>query len=232
MIKIFVYYKCAIYLCEILFGNMSSHTELSTEEKIKKAAREQFLKHGYVGTRTRDIAQAAGINLALLNYYFRSKEKLFHIIIMETLTSLFDTLEVIIKDTSTSINQKVSLIVHEYLNALLTQPEIPTFILNEVRRDPKLLVSSLKIKHRVAGSNITLQWMQFAAENKIPPQYFIHILVNLMSMTVFPFIAKPMIGEVFSMQNDDFDVFIEQRRKFIPVWFDAIVQSFKNNNNE
>ena len=54
--------------------------DISTEEKIKEAARKIFHKKGYAGTRTRDIAEEAGINLALLNYYYRSKEKLFELI--------------------------------------------------------------------------------------------------------------------------------------------------------
>ena len=57
----------------------------STEEKIKIAARSVFHKKGYAATRTRDIAEEAGINLALLNYYFRSKEKLIDIIMTETM---------------------------------------------------------------------------------------------------------------------------------------------------
>ena len=59
----------------------------STEEKIKNAARIIFHQKGYAGTKTRDIAEEAGINLALLNYYFRSKEKLFGIIMVESLQS-------------------------------------------------------------------------------------------------------------------------------------------------
>ena len=59
--------------------------DTSTEEKIKEAARTVFHKKGFAATRTRDIAEEADINLALLNYYFRSKAKLFEIIMVETL---------------------------------------------------------------------------------------------------------------------------------------------------
>ena len=55
----------------------------STEEKIKEAARRVFTKKGYAATRTRDIAEESGYNLALINYYFRSKEKLFDIVMLE-----------------------------------------------------------------------------------------------------------------------------------------------------
>ena len=67
----------------------SVEVDLSTEEKIKEAAKKVFLKKGYAATRTRDIAEEAGINLALLNYYFRSKEKLFDLIMLEKLEKFF-----------------------------------------------------------------------------------------------------------------------------------------------
>ena len=50
---------------------------ITTEEKIIRAADKIFTQKGYAATRTREIAEEAGTNLALLNYYFGSKEKLF-----------------------------------------------------------------------------------------------------------------------------------------------------------
>ena len=64
----------------------------TTEEKIKSAARTVFHTKGFAATKTRDIAKEAGINLALLNYYFRSKEKLFQIIMMDSIHSLFQSI--------------------------------------------------------------------------------------------------------------------------------------------
>lgn len=58
-------------------------TDLSTEQKIIEAARKVFTRKGYSATRTRDIAEEAGLNLALLNYYFRSKQKLFELVMAE-----------------------------------------------------------------------------------------------------------------------------------------------------
>jgi len=68
--------------------------DLSTETKIKEAARVVFYKKGFSATRTRDIAEEAGINLALLNYYFRSKEKLFEIIMFETFSAFVQSMAV------------------------------------------------------------------------------------------------------------------------------------------
>ena len=206
---------------------MQSSETLSTQEKIKAAAREVFIKKGYAAAKTRHIADVAGINLALLNYYFRSKEKLFHIIIMETLAELFDTFEAIIKNPETSIPDKVRLMVTAYLDTLVVQPDIPLFIINEVNRNPKLVIQDLKINERIQSEHFIQQWSAFAAKNGIPTQHFIHILVNTVSMTVFPFLAKPVLSEVFGIKDQDFVDFVNQRKQLIPTWFDVIVQSYK-----
>src|SRR3990170_3876838 len=90
----------------------------STEEKIKEAARIIFTQKGFAATRTRDIAEAAGLNLALLNYYFRSKEKLFDIIMMESLQYFMKGIGEIVTNEESSLEDKVSGIVSHYIDML------------------------------------------------------------------------------------------------------------------
>ena len=85
--------------------------DVSTEERIKQAARIIFQKKGLAASRTRDIAEAADVNLALLNYYFRSKENLFEIIMLETIGDFANKLIEVLNDTSTSFEYKVEQIV-------------------------------------------------------------------------------------------------------------------------
>src|SRR5690349_22519623 len=96
---------------------------LSTEDKIKEAARKVFTQKGYAATRTRDIAEEAGINLALLNYYFRSKEKLFEIVILEKMHILLGKIGPAMMDERTSIEQKVEQIAEHYINTLVANPD-------------------------------------------------------------------------------------------------------------
>src|ERR1700748_2737311 len=77
--------------------------EISTEEKIKAAAKKLFTQKGFAATRTRDIAEEAGINLALLNYYFRSKEKLFELIMMENFRQFLQGIKVKFLDENMTI---------------------------------------------------------------------------------------------------------------------------------
>src|SRR5437868_1165754 len=115
----------------------------STEEKIKEAARGVFTRKGYAGTRTRDIAEESGYNLALINYYFRSKEKLFDIIMLEHLQAFIHGLIGIVNDPDTSLQEKIEIIIAHYIDMLIQNPNLPLFILNEVNADPTKLVAKL-----------------------------------------------------------------------------------------
>ena len=87
-----------MYFCPRNQIAMSNTNNISAEERIKAAARKVFHQKGYAATRTRDIAEEAGINHAMLNYYFRSKEKLFQIVMTETMTQFFKGVGVILNE--------------------------------------------------------------------------------------------------------------------------------------
>src|ERR1700681_3003787 len=90
----------------------------STEEKIKEAARKLFTQKGFAATRTRDIAEEAGINLALLNYYFRSKQKLYDIIMIENFRQFIQGISMNVFDEKTSIQEKIEKIAIAYIDFL------------------------------------------------------------------------------------------------------------------
>ena len=86
--------------------NARKKADTNTETKILAAARTVFHKKGFAATRTRDIAKEAGMNLALLNYYFRSKRKLYELIMFETLTSFFQTMGMVFNDETFTLEKK------------------------------------------------------------------------------------------------------------------------------
>src|SRR3954464_13218251 len=97
----------------------------STEEKIKNAARTIFHKKGFSATRTRDIAEEAGINLALLNYYFRSKQKLFDEVMKEKIQTLLQTVVPVLINPATTLDDKIKLIVSNYIQVLMANNDLP-----------------------------------------------------------------------------------------------------------
>jgi len=196
----------------------------STEEKIKNAARIIFHQKGYAGTKTRDIAEEAGINLALLNYYFRSKEKLFGIIMLESLQSFRQSMMDVINDQKTSLENKIETIVSNYIDLLIDQPDIPLFILSELRSNPAVLISKVDPKKTLLNSYLSKQFQQKVKEGKIVETDPIHFMINLVGMVVFPFIASPMLKNIGGISQDGFNELMEQRKVLIPKWIKMMLK--------
>lgn len=190
--------------------------DISTEEKIIEAARKVFMQKGYAATRTRDIAEGAGINLALLNYYFRSKEKLFQQVMTEKFHQLFGVVLPIVNNDTLSLDQKIETLVEKYIDLLLENPDLPIFILSEIRANPERFKEAIHIQEILKGSSLIRQ-----LRDKRPDVEPIQFIVSVLGMTIFPFVAKPILF----LDNSDFNVFMEERKKLITKWVKAILET-------
>jgi AcrR family transcriptional regulator len=197
----------------------------SAEERIKLAARTVFHRKGYAAARTRDIAEEAGMNLALLNYYFRSKKKLFDLIMLETVQEFFLSLATVFNDEESKLETKVELIAHKYIDLLLEEPEIPIFLLSELRSQEPTLLKQLDIRKVLSNSVLFRQWKEAAKANKVPPMHPLQFMVNLMSLVIFPFIGSPIIKTVGNMKQEEFDRMMTERKTLIPKWIKAIMKT-------
>jgi len=203
---------------------LEKELDITTEEKIKQAAKIVFQKKGFAATRTRDIAEEAGINLALLNYYFRSKEKLFGLIMEESLRDFLQSLTSVISDESTTLQEKIPLIVDRYIAMLLANRNMPMFILSEIHQNPELLVAKFNIKEIMMKSAFVRQFQQGVAAGEIAEMHVFQFLMNIMGLVIFPFMAAPMLKQIGDLQEEQFIALIMERKKLIPIWIDAILK--------
>lgn len=193
--------------------------ELSTEEKILISASKVFTEKGFSGTRTRDIAEEAGINLALLNYYFRSKEKLFEQVMKAKIVLLFGQILPIITDEKTTLEEKIDLATEKYIDILSKNPNLPVFVISEIQKKNSELTSVLPIRKVFNNSSLIKQ-----IKEKRPDMNPLHFLVSFLGMTIFPFVAKPIFNAFQIIKDDEFQQFIEERRKLIPVWVKTLLE--------
>ncbi|MGD1841056.1 MAG: TetR/AcrR family transcriptional regulator [Thermonemataceae bacterium] len=190
---------------------------MTAEEKIKEAARTVFHKKGFAATRTRDIAEEAGINLALLNYYFRSKKKLFDIIMFESFQSFFYTMKEVFNDDNISLEVKIETFVARYIDFIVEQPDLPIFLMNELRNNAEELFRRMDLRNFFQASSFFKQYQErIKAGHPLPS--LLHFLANVMGLTVFPFITKPMLQYVGDLDEPDFREFVLERKKLIPTW--------------
>ena len=198
--------------------------DLSTEEKIKKAALKLFTRKGYAATRTREISQEAGINLALLNYYYRSKEKLFELVMTEILQNFFRGITGILNDQKTSLDEKVHIFVANYTGLLKQQPDLPLFIFHEIRLNPEKLASKMGV-NEVFKSYFFQQLKREMDRKKIVRIHPLHYVINMIAMCVFPFIGAPLLKHIAGMDDKSFEMLIDQRVALIPKWVSATMQA-------
>ena len=202
---------------------MKKTKDISTEERIKAAARKVFHQKGFAGTRTRDIAEEAGINHAMLNYYFRSKDKLFEMVMMETMAQFCKGVNLMLNDESTSLDEKIDLIVSNYVDLLLKEPELPTFILNEVRPNPQFFVEQSPISEALTNSVFTRQYAEAVARGEITEPNLIQAILNVIGLVIFPFIAKPILTSIVNIPEEQYKALMLQRKTLIPQWIKAML---------
>ncbi|HEY5371007.1 MAG TPA: TetR/AcrR family transcriptional regulator, partial [Hanamia sp.] len=167
--------------------------EKSTEEKILAAAKNVFVTKGMAGARMQDIADEAGINKALLHYYFRNKEKLFEVIFMDAAQKLFPKINSIF-ESDAPLFEKIENFCEEYITVMSENPYLPLFVLNEISKDSEMFLGKFLNKQQFPLPQKFLEQVEKEIRKgtikKISP---LHLLINLISMSIFPFVGKPMI---------------------------------------
>ncbi len=194
--------------------------ELSTEDKILIAASKVFTEKGFSGTRTRDIAEEAGINLALLNYYFRTKEKLFEQVMKVKIVLLFGQIIPIVTNEKTSLDEKIDLASVKYFDILTKNPNLPIFVLSEIQKKTSDVKTILPFEKVLSNSVLMKQIKERKPE--INPYHF---LLNFLSMTVFPFLGKPILQSFDLMNDAEFQKFVEERKTMVPMWIKMMLNS-------
>jgi TetR/AcrR family transcriptional regulator len=125
----------------------------NTEEKILEAAKTAFMTHGLYGARMQDIANNAGINKALLHYYFRSKEKLFDHIFEGALSKYFEQMQVF-SDTSLPIEERLYRYIDNVIDFLSEYPQMAMFIIKEISTNPEVFHEKVKLIKREKGVSL------------------------------------------------------------------------------
>ena len=171
----------------------------STEDKILEAAKHVFVAKGMEGARMQEIADEAGINKALLHYYFRSKERLFDAIFGEIIKFAFPKITRILQSDS-GIVIKIEQFIDAYMEILLKHPFIPGFIMKELSRDPSGLFK-LVVKFGLNPQIVLTQIQESMNRGEIRPMDPRHLAINVVSMCVFPFAARPILN--FLLFKDD-----------------------------
>ena len=185
-----------------------------TEKKIIKAAREVFIEKGLEGARMQEIADRAGINKALLHYYFRSKDKMFDAVFQDIAREIISVFSEKLQSES-NVQEMLKSFIGFYNGVFRQNPYLPQFFFHEIWQHPDKLALFMKSQ--------AIDPAKIIAENKdkIPKsedtEFFIeHMIANVLGMTLFPHIARPLFQRLL-FENDTvaYDEFLSERTDFL-----------------
>jgi TetR/AcrR family transcriptional regulator len=190
--------------------------DINTEERILLAAENIFHEKGFEGARMQEIADHAKINKGLLHYYFKTKSKLFETIFSKALGKMMVKVEDIMKGERPFM-EKTDAFIDNYLELLKRNPFLPKFVLGELNRDPDRFIRSLIIKHdfKLMLSFYFRSVEQAISNGEIRPVDPKQLLIDMISLCVFPFIGRPMIQGLLDIDNAGFKNFINTRNEQI-----------------
>jgi len=190
--------------------------KLDTEKAILVAARKVFILKGLDGARMQEIADEAGINKALLHYYFRSKEKLFQMVFKEALTKFFPKVFAMMASENLNFKDKIEAFVKNYLKLILENPFIPAFIIGELNKNPE----KLSVFFDEAG--LETQRIQYVIKEIVAKEAGLsfnqakHLIVNIISLSIFPFVGRPLLEKIiFEGDKKAYENFLNERKKVV-----------------
>lgn len=192
-----------------------SKTDQSTEEKIKDAAKKVFLEKGFGSATTRDIANRSETNIALVNYYFRSKERLFHEVFLESFEETFDPITRILND-NLPLEAKIYKLVDTMIELMKRDPLLPMFVFSEMRSEHSKMCDLVGKLHQDDPNNFQAQLEAEAAKGNIRQTDFTQVEMSLMSMVIFPFLSMNMIRMKKNLTTTEFHQLMDDRKTAIP----------------
>ncbi|MCF6132525.1 TetR/AcrR family transcriptional regulator [Flavobacterium wongokense] len=185
----------------------------TTEEQIMDAAYSVFIEKGYDNAKMQHIADKAGIKRTALNYYFRSKDSLYRQtskrIIHQALPNLLKIL-----NSELPFEKKVSDFVESYITLAMKNPFLQLFIINEIYK-VEMTIDRMVEEFKPEIHNFLKQIEQEIAKGKILNINPIQIHLHLISLCIFPIVAKPMMMFITNMNENQYKSIIEERKNEI-----------------
>jgi len=202
---------------------MSKTKDTNTETTILNAAETIFQQKGMEGARMQEIADEAGINKALLHYYYRSKQLLFEAVFKNAFLLLAPQLNKVLNDDS-SLFDKIKNFTNNYISFVIKHPYLPNFIIQELNRNPDFITKLTSEQHFPTIDKFKKQVQENIEAGIIKPIKTEQLLINIVALNIFPFIAAPLLKGFLSINNEDYKQLVEDRKTEVSAF---IINSIK-----
>jgi len=191
-----------------------TENDKQTEEKIFESATDVFVEKGMDGARMQDIATHAGINKALLHYYFRTKDQLFNAVFEMIAKKILKKFAPVF-DEKLTLEEKIRFFYREHISFLQDNPRLPGFLLNEVNRNPA------RIRKLLQNVDFESIWLKIYEQHKVEfKSYNItresmpQLMMSIVAMSVFPFAARGILEGILEKTGHNINEYMEERKVF------------------
>jgi AcrR family transcriptional regulator len=188
--------------------------EAHTEELIKEKARALFFQKGFLNATTQEIADEAGVNRALIHYYFRSREQMLDVLLDETIEEKRKRARSVL-NSDLPFREKIARYIDAIVDYGLTYPYLENFIISEMARRPdklKLICSQDKIK---SSDLIRKELEAEIAAGRHGPISAEQFMVNLAALCNYPLLAKSVLQAIHGMSDTAYRKFLGERKQII-----------------
>ena len=200
----------------VITPNGGSPADLETRKRILDAAHAVFLRKGTAGSRTQEIADEAGVNKALVHYYFGTKAALADAIFERSLGALTPLIFGILADENRSIEQKVRDIVKAQIDFHSAHPYVAGYMISEMHAEPQRMVALMAKTGGPPLDVIRRQLKEAARAGTMRPLTPEQFVVNMMGLLIFPFALRPGLMALLKFDSSRWATFMEERRRLLP----------------
>ncbi len=199
-----------------------------TQEQIIEAAHRVFMRRGTAGARTQEIADEAGVNRALLHYYYRTKERLAEAVFLRAARIMFPSVLGVL-DSEGGLREKLQRLAEVYTDLLTANPYLPGYILSELHHRHGQFLALLgsvlpleEVRKKVMGA-LQAQLDAEAAAGRLRPTLAEDFVTAFLSQMIFPFAAAPMLQAILGLGPEARAAMAARRREGLA---DAVLRSF------
>jgi TetR/AcrR family transcriptional regulator len=188
--------------------------EIQTEKLIKQKAKILFFQKGFLNATTQEIADEAGVNRALIHYYFRSREQLLDLLLQETLKEKKEKVRKVLT-SGIPFREKIASFIDTIVDYGLTYPYLDNFIISETARSPEKVEIFCSMDRVKSSDLIREELEQEISDGKIASISAEHFMINLSALCNYPLLAKAVLQTIHGMTDAAYRKFLLDRKQII-----------------
>lgn len=140
---------------------------------------------------------------------------------LESLQEMFFFIRDLANEKNSNLEAKIEAIVNRYIEIFREEPNLLLFVLSEIQADPERLMQKSKIPKNILTDSYFFKQIDEQIKKSGVNITPIHVFLNIISLTILPVVARPIISYMYDMNTTDI---IEERRQLIPLWIKTMLK--------